>query len=95
MELENGEVQREVITVNNAQKFWQIVLQIGKKFKMRPSEFKILAKSGTIDERIYNDDIGNYIIKNLQIEKLDEKRLLNENPRRIIGQDKVFCDKLI
>lgn len=62
---------------------------------MRVSEFRIITKNGPIDEKIYYDEVGAYTIKNLQISKLDEKVLNQENPRRIVGQDKVFLEKLI
>ena len=55
LELDNGELQRETIQFNNDQKIWQIVLQISKKFKLKVSEFKIVAKGGPIDEKIYYD----------------------------------------
>ena len=36
-----------------------------------------------------------YLIQQLQIMRVDEKTLNNENPRRIIGQDKIFIEQLL
>ena len=36
-----------------------------------------------------------YVIKQLQIMRVDDEKLSNENPRRVIGQDRLFLTQLL
>jgi hypothetical protein len=38
-------------------KIWQLIIQVGKAFNMRLSEFKIDTSGGFLDIKIYNDPI--------------------------------------
>ena len=74
---------------------WQIVVQISRCFGLRISEFQIITKKGPLDQSIYYDAVSAYVIKQLQIMRVDEAKLNAENPRRIIGQDKLFLQQLL
>ena len=39
--------------------------------------------------------MSQYVIKNVTIQRVDEAAFNQENPRRIIGQDKSFVKKLV
>ena len=69
---------------------WQIVVQISRTFGLRISEFEIVTNSGPLAQSIYYDAVSAYVIKKLQIKRVDEQKLNQENPRRVIGQDKLF-----
>lgn len=73
------------VLVNSNMKIWQLIIQIGKAFRMRSSEFRIDTSSGPIEITIYNDLISTYQIKTLRIKRLDDKVLDKENPRRLIA----------
>ena len=64
-------------------------------YGLRISEFQIITKKGPLDQSIYYDGVSSYVIKHLQISRVDEQKLNNENPRRIIGQDKLFVRQLL
>jgi len=87
--LEPDGIQEHVI-VNPNQQIWQLLFLISKRFKLRLSEFKIQTKSGPLDERIYENPMNQYVIKNIAIRRVDDKMFEKENPRRIIGQNKAF-----
>ena len=83
---------RQEITVNANQEIWQIVVQISKAFDLKISEFQIITKKGPLGQSVYDHKVRDYLIQQLQIMRVDEKTLNNENPRRIIGQDKIFIE---
>jgi len=60
-------------------------VQISRAFNLRITEFQIVTKKGPLDQSIYYDAVSAYVIKNLQIMRIDEQKLNNENPRRLIG----------
>ena len=89
VQLEPENISQEIV-VNGNMQIWQIVVQISRAFNLRISEFEIVTKKGPLDQSIYYDAVSAYVIKQLQISRIDEKKLNNENPRRLIGQDKQF-----
>ena len=94
MSLEPDNINQEII-VNANMQIWQIVVQISRAFNLRISEFEIVTKKGPLDQSIYYDAVSAYVIKQLQISRIDEQKLNNENPRRLIGQDKLFLTQLL
>jgi len=68
-------------------KIWQLIIQSGKAFNLRSSEFRIDTNNGPIEIQIYNDQISQYQIKSIKIKRIDEKVLDKENPRRLIAQN--------
>lgn len=62
---------------------------------MRRSEFRIMTNNGALDTGIYKDLIGAYVIKNIKIQRIDEKIFDKENPRRLIAQNRAFIQKII
>lgn len=85
----------KTVQVNSNMKIWQLIIQSGKAFGMRSSEFRIVTSSGPIEISIYNDPISQYQIKNIQIKRCDEKVLDKENPRRLIAQNTQLIKQLI
>ena len=94
VQLDPEKVTQE-ITVNANMQIWQIVVQISRCFGLRISEFQIITKKGPLDQSIYYDAVSAYVIKQLQIMRVDEAKLNAENPRRIIGHDKLFLQQLL
>ena len=71
--------------VHSNMQIWQIVVQISRFFGLRISEFQIITKKGPLDQSIYYDKVSSYVIKQLQIMRVDESKLAGENPRRLIS----------
>jgi len=66
-------------------RIWQLIIQIGKAYKMKCSEFRIDTNNGLLDTTIYNDLISVYNISSIRIKRIEEKILDKESPRRIIA----------
>ena len=47
-----------------------------------------MTNNGALDTGIYKDLIGSYVIKNIKIQRIDEKIFDKENPRRLIAQNR-------
>lgn len=47
---------------------------------------------GPLNKSIYDHKVIDYNIAQLQIMRVEDKVLNAENPRRIIGQDKLFLE---
>ena len=86
---------KQTIVVNSNMQIWQVIIQIARAFKFRLSEFQIITRNGPLGEQIYSDTVSQYVIKNITIQRVDEKTFNQENPRRIIAQDKSFVEKLV
>ena len=54
-----------------------------------------MTNNGALDTGIYKDLIGAYVIKNIKIQRIDEKIFDKENPRRLIAQNRAFIQKII
>lgn len=54
-----------------------------------------MTNNGALDTVIYKDLIGAYVIKNIKIQRIDEKIFDKENPRRLIAQNRAFIQKII
>jgi len=54
-----------------------------------------MTNNGALDTGIYKDLIGTYVIKNIKIQRIDEKIFDKENPRRLIAQNRAFIQKII
>ena len=86
---------KHTITVNANSQLWQIIIQIGKAFKMKCSEFRISTNSGLLDTSIYSDLISAYRIETIIIKRFDEKILDKELPRRSIAQNSQVISKIL
>jgi len=73
---------------------WQIIIQIGKAYNFRLTEFEIMTKNGPLRESIYSHFIEGFDIHSLNIRRKEEKKHNTENPRRVIAQDKNFIQRL-
>jgi response regulator of citrate/malate metabolism len=54
-----------------------------------------MTNNGALDTGIYKDLIGAYVIKNIKIQRIDDKIFDKENPRRLIAQNRAFIQKII
>ena len=86
---------KQTIMVNSNMQIWQVIIQIARAFRFRLSEFQIITRNGPLGEQIYSDTVSQYVIKNITIQRVEDKSFNQENPRRIIGQDKSFVQKLV
>lgn len=84
-----------IVVVNTGMRIWQLIIQIGKAFKLRLSEFRIDTNNGLLETTIYNDLISAYNISSLRIKRIDEKILDKESPRRIIAQNSNLIAKML
>jgi len=94
IQLDPDNVTHKVL-VNTQQQIWQIVVQISRAFNLKISEFEIMTKKGSLQTSIYYDAVSAYVIKQLQIMRVKDSNLEKENPRRIIGGDKLFLQQLL
>ncbi len=54
-------------------------------FKLRLSEFYIKTKTGPLDETIYDDQLKEYKVESLHVNRVPVEEMEKEFPRYIIG----------
>jgi hypothetical protein len=85
----------ESVQCSSKQSIWQLMIQIGKKFNMRITEFDIISKSGTVSRAIFDNPVGQYNLTTMSIVRQDIKILNSEHPRRVMAQNVDFIKCLI
>lgn len=83
------------VLINTNMRIWQLIIQIGKAFKLKLSEFRIDTNNGLLETTIYSDLISTYNITSLRIRRIDDKLLDKESPRRIIAQNSSLIAKML
>ncbi len=87
---------RTEVEVNLNCKFWELMRKCSQVFNLKLSEFHILTKQGPLPERVYNDYMKDYDLKEVTLERVPLELMEKDFPSYVIGYHHadVFLDVL-
>lgn len=86
----NPDKINQQVRVHPNQKLWQLKKKMANAFKLRLSEFYIRTKQGPLDDNIYDDQIKEYSIQQVHIQRVTLEEMEKDFPRYLIGYNQDY-----
>jgi hypothetical protein len=86
----NPDKVSKVVAVHPNQKLWQVKRKMATAYKLRLSEFYIKTKNGALEESAYDEQVKEYKIEQLHINRYTREEMEREFPRYLIGYNKEY-----
>jgi hypothetical protein len=84
-----------VVRMHSLQKMWQLKRKMANVFKMKLSEFYIKTKQGPLSDEVYDEQLSEYKIEKIHIQRVNPEEMEKEFPRYIIGYNHDYLSMLL